>query len=98
MLFLGEVSVDAVSTVAAQLMLSNASNLQGKHIFAEELLDSALRMAERLGLFGVPPEDPVVVGLTKKPDLWVKAASHTACGAFNYMAYVESSPSSGFLG
>lgn len=43
MLFLGAVSVDAVSTVAAQLMLSNASTLQGKHIFAEELLDSALR-------------------------------------------------------
>ncbi|KAF4340440.1 conidial development fluffy [Fusarium beomiforme] len=90
MLLEGEETVDSVTTVAALMLFGHASVCYGKDVFGQRLLDTGQRMGERLGLFGVSKEDPLVRHFRSKPVHWRAMASHTAWGAFNYFALFNS--------
>jgi hypothetical protein len=85
MLYRGEATVDSITTVAAIMLLCGCSLFAGRDSLGKELVESARHMGERLGLFGIPPHSPIARSFHDKPPQWVKAASHAAWGAFNYL-------------
>ena len=86
MLCRGEATDESVATVAGMVVLGAACTFHGNALYGQELLNSARGMAERLGLFGVPPDDPIALSLQSKSADWIKTASHTAWGTFSYLA------------
>ena len=76
MLYLGEMAVDSLTNVSGLIILCLASIVQGKDDSAQEFMNAAHTMAERLGLFGIAASDTKAIALhTKSPD-WIKAASY----------------------
>lgn len=86
----GEVLSDSIVTVSALLVLSIGCLCSGKESIAQELTTAGRGMAQRLGLFGVSPDDPIALGLRQMPPEQIKMASHVAWGTFNWLTYVIS--------
>ncbi|KAF4338421.1 nitrate assimilation regulatory nirA [Fusarium beomiforme] len=84
-LYRGEAAVDSISNVAAMTLFGTACEVAGRDSLGQELLSSSRHMAERLGLFGIPPDDPRAVAFRNKPPEWIKIASHTAWGTFTFI-------------
>ncbi|KAH9907619.1 hypothetical protein F4778DRAFT_778057 [Xylariomycetidae sp. FL2044] len=85
-----EESVESIATVAALMIFGHATVCHGKDTYGQRLLDIALRMSKRLGLFGIPADDPVVSSFCSRSMEGSTTASHTAWGAFNYLALFSS--------
>lgn len=86
----GESISDSIITVSSLLVFSIGCLCSGREPVAQELTKSGRGMAERLGLFSVPPDDPIALELrTMSPDQ-IRMASHVAWGTFNWLSYVKS--------
>lgn len=62
-LYRAEAAVDTIPNVAATAILATASIAAGKDAFGQELYNSGRILGERLGLFVVPPNDPLAVSI-----------------------------------
>lgn len=86
MLYHAEEAVSTVANFAGTLVFATACLYSGKDAFGQKLFNSARLMGERLGLFGVPPDDPKVRSLQSQPAEWIKITSYAAWGGFNLLA------------
>ena len=85
LLWRGETASDSLNTVAALMLFYGATVSLGKDALCLEVLEAGRRMAERLGLFGVPAESAIDMSVSERSSEWVKAGSTTAWGVYSLL-------------
>ncbi|KAI9170621.1 pantothenate transporter liz1 [Paramyrothecium foliicola] len=86
-LWKAECSTDSLTTVAALSVFSLACATQGKPGLGMTLVEQARRMAQRMRLFESPYEETTLKALKATSPDFIKAASHTAWGMYNWLTY-----------
>lgn len=87
-LCLGESGSDSITSVAALFTFGIGCVFRGRDSTAQEVSKRGRHMAERLGLFGVPKDNPIASSFPKMPPDSVRMTSHIAWGAYNWLTYV----------
>lgn len=80
-----ECSSDSAINTSALFMFSMACTYQGKDPLALKVLDHGRQMAARLGLFGLPRDDPKALALQNMPPDLARMTAHVAWGGYNWL-------------
>jgi hypothetical protein len=84
----GDTSDATVHTMAAMMMFIKACFFHGRDTIGYELIRSAYVLARRLGLWGVPPDDPNALTLLSMSPSDIRTAAITAWESYNFLRYV----------
>lgn len=73
--------------IASIMTLSIGCAFHGRDAFGLELARAGRVMAEKLGLFGIGPDENAenMAAFHQMPPEWKRAASHIAWGAYNWL-------------
>jgi len=77
---------DSVITLGASQILGIGCHTYGPDNVAQEVTYAGRQMAERLGLLGVPDDNPAAKAWKQKTPHWKKMAAYVAWGCYNWFS------------